>query len=275
MIFSLFGEDKSGKSTLALSFPKPLVYMELDIGGFRRACRNLPHLTVKDWYDQGLVKVEPYVIPFQIGQLDAINSTIRASKSIVGMKELFYKLAGSFIQHTTDDTATIVLDGTLLYELTCQGYLQEKQEAQLGPSGVLPPGGKELRSSLTPLEYREPYTRMRGFIHNAKANEKNVVLMHHATDEYAAMPQKDGSIAEGRTGKRVRHGWSQLGDCTDVMVSCYWKPPKKDTKGNILEPGCMVSKVELAEVKELEGMAFENPTYDKIQTVISMIRGGE
>jgi hypothetical protein len=272
IIFSLFGEDKSAKSTLALSFPRPLVYLELDIGGFQRACRNLPHLPIKDWFDKGEIKVEPYVIPFQIGQLDAINSTVRSSKIVVGMKELFYKLAGSFIQHTQDNTATIVVDGTLLYELTCQGFLQEKQEQQIDSKGNVLPGEK-LRVSLLPLEYREPYTRMRGFIYNAKASGKNVVLMHHATDEYAPMPQRDGSVVEGRTGKRVRHGWQQLGDSADVMVHCWWKDAKKDAKGTVLEPGKPFCRVELAEVKELEGMTFEEPTWDKIAKVISMLRG--
>src|SRR4030042_1416080 len=222
MIFSLYGEDKSGKSPLAMTFPKPLVYLELDIGGFARANRNLPHLPIKDWYDQGLVTVEQYIMPFQIGNLDAIHNTIRPSKIIVGMKELFYKLAGSFIKHLSSPTATIVLDGTLLYELTCQAYLQEKQEIQLdGKGNILP--NERLRVSLTPLEYREPYTRMRGFVYNAKASGKHLVLMHHAADEYAPVLQRDGSIAESRTGKRVRHGWAQLGDSADVMVQCWWK----------------------------------------------------
>ena len=138
---------------------------------------------------------------------------------------------------------------------------------------VLP--GERLRSSLIPLEYREPYTRMRGFIYNAKAAGKNVVLMHHATDEYAPMPQKDGSVAETRTGKRVRHGWTHLGDSADVMVHCWWQDAKKDGKGVVLEAGKPLCKVLLAEVKELEGMTFDAPTYDKIQTVINMMRGGE
>ena len=41
MIFVLWGEDKSCKNTLAFTFPKPLVDMEFDIGGFERANRNL------------------------------------------------------------------------------------------------------------------------------------------------------------------------------------------------------------------------------------------
>ena len=114
---------------------------------------------------------------------------------------------------------------------------------------------------------------MRGFIYNAKATSKHLVLMHHATDEYAPMLQRDGSIAESRTGKRVRHGWQPLGDSADIMVLCWWKAAKKDAKGQVLEPGKPYCKVELAEVKELEGMVFEEPTYDKIQTAINMLRG--
>lgn len=263
MIFSIFGEDKSCKTTLALTFPKPLVHMELDIGGFERANRNLPHLPIKDWTDQGKIIPEKYIIPFQIGKLDAINSTIRPSKIIVGMKELFYKFAAKFIQHLDEDIATIVVDtGTLLYELTCQGFLQEKQEIQLDVKGNLKVGEK-LRVSLLPMEYREPYTRMRGFIYNAKAKGKHLVLTHHATDEYKPIPQKDGSVAESRTGKRVRHGWAQLGDSADVMVHTIW-----DSKERI--PTC---KVELAEVKELEDMVFKEPTFDKIDKVIKMLRG--
>src|SRR3990167_11494303 len=133
MIFSIWGEDKSCKTTLALTFPKPLVVMELDIGGFDRAIYRFQK-------DSKLITHEMYAIPLQIGNmptdLNPAKLTVRPSKIIVGMKELFYQFLGKFIQHLTDDTATIVIDtGTLLYELTCMAYLQEKQEIQLDTSG--------------------------------------------------------------------------------------------------------------------------------------------
>ena len=269
MIFVLWGEDKSQKNTLALSFPKPLVDMEFDIGGFDRANRNLPHLPIKDWTNQGLIKLEQYIVPMQFGSMDPIENIIRPSKIIVGMKELFYQFATKFIQHLQDsDLKTIVIDtGTLLYEVTCMGYLQEKQEIQINPDGSmkLDRNGKvqELRVSLLPIEYREPYIRMRGFIYQAKAHKKNLVLTHHASDEYGMVRQKDGSTALAKTGNRVLHGWSQLGDGADVMAHTYWDKTK-------MKPYC---KVELAEVKELEDMVFEEPTYDKIRQVIKMVRG--
>lgn len=257
MIFSIWGEDKSCKSTLALTFPKPLVVMELDIGGFARAIYRF-----QDQFDSGLIRYEAYPFPFQIGKLDPETLTVRQSKIVVGMKELFYKFTASFFKHLEDDTKTIVIDtGTLLYDLVCSGYLQEKQEIQFDAIGNLLPN-ERLRVSLTPLEYREPYLRMRGFVYQAKARNKHLVITHHATDEYGPVLQKDGSVAEARTGKRTRHGWQQLGDSADVMVHTFW-----DNKTS--KPLCTI---ELAEIKQLEGMVFEEPTYDKINEVIVGLR---
>ena len=266
MIFILWGEDKSCKNTLAMTFPKPLVDMEFDIGGFDRANRNLPNLPIKDWISAGDIKLEQYVMPFQIGKLDPVSNTIRPSKIIVGMKELFYQFAAKYIQHLKDpNIKTIVVDtGTLLYEVTCTGYLQEKQEIQLNPDGSVKPK-ERLRVSLLPIEYREPYIRMRSFIYQAKAHGKHLVLTHHASDEYGFVKDGKGAVVEGKTGKRVLHGWTQLGDGADVLGHTYWDKAE----------GKPYFNVELAEVKELEGMKFIEPTYDKISTVIKMLRGEE
>ena len=65
------------------------------------------------------------------------------------------------------------------------------------------------------------------------------------------------------SSKRVRSGFTTLGDSADVIVHNYWDPIKR-------KPYC---KVELAEVMELNGMVFETPTYDLIAKAIEMIRG--
>ena len=269
MIFVYWGEDKSGKDTLGLTFPKPLVVMEFDIGGFRRACRNLPHLPIKDWYEQGLIRVEEYVMPFQLAEeFDPIKDIVRPDKIVRGMKELFYQFAAKFIKHLKDpEIATIMVDtGTLLNEITIGGYLQELQEKQLPlrPDG-LGRDGKTLRSQLQQQEYRERNVRMRGFAYQAKAHGKNLVVTHHASDEYGLVRDSRGQLVQGQTGKRVLHGWAQWGDSADVVGHTYWDSKAKKP----------YFKVELAEVKELEEMVFEEPTYDKIAGVIKMIRGEE
>ena len=267
MNFVLWGEDKSCKNTLALTFPKPLVDMEFDIGGFERSCRNLPHLPIKDWYNEGLIRLETFIVPFQIGDIDPIAKIIRPSKVVVGMKELFYEFAAKFIGHLKDpEIKSIMVDtGTLLYDVTCQAYLQELQEKQMPINVSTGKGsdGKSLRAQLQPIEYREPYIRMRGFAYQAKAHKKHLIVTHHASDEYGITKKSDGTIGEGKTGKRALHGWGQWGDSADVVGNTYWDSTK-------MKP---YFHVELAEVKELEGMVFEQPTFDDIQTVIKMLRG--
>ena len=263
MNFILWGEDKSCKNTLAESFPKPIVVMELDIGGFRRSCRNLPNLPIKDWYDQGLITVEQFIMPFQMTTEDI--KAVRPTKTVIGIKELFYQFAGSFLSHLNDPSvASIVVDtGTLLYDITCQGYLQELQEKQLPlqPNGM-GRDGKPLRTQLQPPEYREPYIRMRGFAYQAKAHNKHLVVTHHASDEYGLVKKRDGTLGEGKTGTRVMHGWGQWGDSADVLGHTYWD---KTTNKPYF-------RAELAEVKELEGMVIEEPSFEKLDFLIKNMR---
>ncbi len=270
MIFCLWGEDKSCKNTLALTFPKPLVDMELDIGGFERSCRNLPHLPIKKWYDEGQIRVERFIIPFQMDSADI--KAVRPTKGIIGMKELFYEFAGKFIGHLRDpEIASIMIDtGTLLYDMTIQGYIQELQEKQLPlTSNGMGSDGKPLRTQLLPIEYREPYIRMRGFAYQAKAHNKHLIITHHASDEYGLVPGTGGTLVEGKTGKREMHGWKQWGDSADVIGHTYWNP-----KGGKDSTGTSMFTVELAEIKELEGMTFEQPSYEKIQGLIDVYRNG-
>jgi hypothetical protein len=278
VIIGIWGEDKSCKSTLALSADRPIVDMEIDVGGFQRACRNLPHLPIKDWVDAGEIVCEQYPLPLQGVKMDNKgNVTFTASKQLVGIKELSYQFLTNYFRHLKDDTTTIMVDtGTLLYNtVICDGYLQELQEKQLSnPNNTLP-----LRTSLQPLEYREPYDRMRGIVYQAKANRKNLIMTHHASDEYKPMPQKDGGIATQATGNRIYHGWTQLGDSVDIMLHCYIKVEQQESEVNgkkvkrpVRVPYC---KVDLASVQELIGTEFREPTLPMIIDTIKMIRGEE
>jgi len=262
MIFGLWGEDKTCKTTLALTFPKPLVFMEFDIGGFQRAIYRF-----QQEFDQGLIKYEAYPMPMTFGKFDPTKLEVRPSKMIVGMKELFYRWASKYITHLqSPEVVSIVIDTATLHKtITDDAYLQELQERQLpiDPNTGKGSDGKTLRTQLQQIEYREPNNRTRGILYQAKANNKHLILVHHARDEYKPMPQRDGTVANSATGKRERAGFPTLGDSADVIVHTYWD----DKLG---KPFC---KVELAEVKTLEGMVFEEPTFDKINQAIKMIKG--
>ena len=280
-VIGIWGEDKSCKSTLALSSPRPIANMEVDIGGFERACRNLPHLTIKDWYEQGEITLEQYAIPLQGVKLDkAGNVTFTASKIVVGIKELSYQFLNSYFKHLKDNTVSIIVDtGTLLYNtVICDGYLQEKQELQLPiRTDGLGRDGKPLRTILQKEEYREPYDRMRGIVYQAKVHKKHLILTHHATDEYKPMPQKDGSVATSQTGRRVFHGWHQLGDSIDVMIHTYIKEEEivEEVNGRKIKRKNRVpyGRVDMALVQELVGVEFREPTFDMIMEAVKLIRG--
>jgi hypothetical protein len=202
-------------------------------------------------------------MPFQMTAEDI--KAVRPTKLTLGMKELFYEFTGSFLKHLNDPSIqTIMIDtGTLLYDITCQGYLQELQEKQLPLNAQgRDTWGKPLRTQLLPIEYREPYIRMRGFAYQAKARGKHLVVTHHASDEYGMVRIK-GELTEGKTGKRVMHGWSQWGDSADVIGHIRWDKAKSKPYFD----------VELAEVKELEGMSIEEPSFTKIDGIIKAIRG--
>ena len=262
MIFGLWGEDKSCKTTLALTFPKPLVFMEFDIGGFQRAIYRF-----QQDYDKGLIKYEAYPMPMTFGKFDPTKLEILPSKKVIGMKELFYQWASSYIKHLQNpEICSIVIDTATLHKtITDDCYLQELQEKQLetmDPNTHLDKDKKPLRTQLLQIEYREPNNRTRGILYQAKANNKHLILVHHARDEYKLTPQRDGTIASSPTGKRERAGFTTLGDSADIIVHTWWDSQKS-------KPFC---KVELAEVKTLESMVFEEPSYDKIQRTVDMMK---
>jgi len=256
MICGLWGEDKSGKSSVALTFPKPIQHFEFDLGGYDRAIWRF-----SEDRNKGLITTKPFVMPIQ-GAID--NVTVRQSKIITGVKELWYEFLVEYLRFlTSKEIATGIIDtGTLLWEIICTAYLQEKQEMQFNSEGNLLPGEK-LRVSLLPIEYREPNIRMRGIIYQAKAHGKHLVLAHHARDEYKPMLNtKTGNIEDGRSGKRERSGFSSLGDSADLMLHTY------------TDNGKFFCEVDAPSVPSpLVGMVFGNPSYDGIMAAIKRIKG--
>lgn len=283
-VIGIWGDDKAGKTTVALTAPRPILYMEYDIGGFERARRNIGDIHISDWVKDGSIIHKRYVMPFQVANFDPVKNIVRPSKIVTGVKELFYRWLGDYMKAVQDTkVASIVIDtGTLLWEVVTASFLQEKQELQLDNNGNVRPGEK-LRTQLLQIEYKEPNIRMRGIVYQAKANGKHLIMTHHSRDEYGIIRQSDGTMGEGRTGKKERNGWAQLGDGADLILHTYIKeePVIDDTTNRqIIVNGKKQVKrvpycsVDLAEVQELVGMEFREPTLDSITEVIKMIREG-
>jgi len=148
IIVSINGMPKSGKTHLALTFPKPLCIFSLDIG----IERVLPKFQGQE------IEVKTYDIPIQ----DTLHPRPYAQK--------FWKEFTSDYQQATESKVykTIVVDtGTALYELARHAYAEE-----LGIKNLLP------------QLYGEVYTRLSALILKARVLGINVVWTHHLREKY-------------------------------------------------------------------------------------------
>ncbi len=270
IIFGIWGEDKTGKTTLGLTFPKPLAIFEFDVGGYDRAKWRFSKEV-----SEGLIIYKVYPMPIQA----KLAPTFQITERLVGFKELWRSFLQAYYEALTNpEIATLMIDTfTLNWEVGRHGFLQEKQEAQFDASGNLFPK-ERLRERLLPIEYAEPNSRMKAIPHAAKSQNKHLVLTHHAKDEYKPMPTERG-IEDMRTGKKERAGWAPLGDVVDVMVETYLDKKPALKQGNVViqpadektVPYCKVCLSGLA--LELVGLEFREPSYDKIMEQINRIRG--
>jgi hypothetical protein len=100
-------------------------------------------------------------------------------------------------------------------------------------------------------------------------------MTHHARDEYGQILVQ-GTLSKGPTGKRERSGWKGLGDSADMIVHAYLKDEKllgTDGKPTGKTKKMPYGRVDLAEILDLVGMEIQEPTYEKIKTVLEMMRG--
>ena len=134
-IIALCGEEGSCKTTMALTYPKPLSHLDIDVGGYRRAAWRLDtseiesHIFPKPLTDadiakmKGIVEVNP----------KASTRTKAIPKKIEGMKELWQIIIDQIVKDALNPKLrSIAIDSaTLHYKIGCDAYLQELQEKQL------------------------------------------------------------------------------------------------------------------------------------------------
>ena len=195
MIVAIVGDNKTCKTTLALTWPKPLYHAEFDIGGFERASgRFTAEIDRKE-----IVSVQ-YAFPSQYIKdklLGKQGVSIKVVSRLTGVKELWYR----FIADTTGIIeskrfASVVIDSFPQMWEVCHGaYLQEKQEAQLDAKGNLSTNQRVLRERLQPEEYSEPNKRVRELIYAFRMGRVNLLLPIFITDrrEKRLVAQSDGS----------------------------------------------------------------------------------
>jgi len=215
---AICGPEGTGKTTMALTFPKPLFHMDIDVGGYERA----------SWrFIEEDILSKPYPRPINVDKLMGTRTTgagadidIRYPKKVSGVKELWQRIIIDFVaacQSTAPIYHTIVLDtSTMLYNVAHNTHLQELQEKQIAQNPNM--NENDLREKLLPIEYGPVYDRMNQLFHTARSFKKNLVLTHYPKDVYAEMINSKGEVESYNTGKLDLDGYKHTAKLMDLVV---------------------------------------------------------
>ena len=278
-VVAVQGDDKTGKTSLALSFPGPIFHMDLDVGGFRRASWRY-----EDKVKSGELVSVSYYTPQQAlrerlspeqmrmamagGVATKEKVTFKQSKRLVGMKELWYRMLSDYVDVITEEKLsptgkpfqTVVWDSfSQTWELCRLGFLQEKQENQ--------PDREKPRESLLAIEYSEPNARMRAMVYAARECGKNLVLTHYMTDKYEKVLV--GEKVEDRVVGQVAAGWKYIGKECDMLVETSTLTKRVDGTAKLI-PHAKILLCGLS--MEMTGLEFDNPNWEEIHSALTLYR---
>ena len=273
IVGAVCGDEGTGKTTMALTFPKPLRHFDRDVGGYRRAIWRL---------DAEGVESKSYPKPIQIDKLmgtqGSPSTRVTIPKKVEGMKELWQQIVTDFVAACMDATVkTVVIDSaTLLWSICHNSHLQELQERQLSRHKTQNPNRpfdeNDYRERLQPVEYGPANDRMRTILHTARSYGKNLVLTHYPTDEYGTIPDGKGNMVEGKTGKIILDGFKETKKLVDLVVWCSIKETVKDGVAE-KQPVCKITKCGL-EGAGLKAVGMEVvATYEGIVNLVNLLKG--
>jgi len=254
----IWGQEGSGKSSMALTFPKPLKHYDIDVGGFDRAIWRLT--------GEGITS-KSYPIPVQIEKLTGAKKegmNIRFPRRVTGYKELWQEIVTDYVEDCQDKSiATIVLDSaTQLWTICHSSMLQEKQEIQIS-QGMRPEDAK-FREKLLPIEF--PNDRMRSLIYTARSYGKNLVLTHYPRNVYKEQFNK-GELVQYKSDDLEPDGFKDTTKLVDVVFWTFSEKGQAHAKITIkcALPGLGMSAVE---------MELPEPSYNGIMELKKMMSGG-
>jgi hypothetical protein len=178
---SVVGKMKTGKSTFAVSAPKPLIVFDFELGMQRVEPRFIKDLSK--------IRILPYA--------DAL--IIDKKRHPQQAMELWDKIIQDYKAALEDPKVkTIVFDTfTSVWEARRMAYLAELKERD--PS----------RISLMPQEYFVPNTDMKTLLVQARLHNKILIVTHHTREVYI----------EGKpSGMEEADGFKYTGDLVDVEL---------------------------------------------------------
>lgn len=235
---SLYGARKTGKTTFALTAPKPLVVFDLESGVEEIEWRYVDN------------KEQVMVVPLAEPLLGVPKrSRPETAKTIY---QDFLKQYNKYLEDKT--TQTIVLDTwTAIWELCRNAYLQELGEES---------GNK--RSQLLQIEYGEPNRRMKNILVQGRLHKKLVIVTQHARQKYIINPK-----GESVPGDELEpDGFKYTGDLADVVL--YFTKDKRGDPPKTM-PVAIIEDCRLT--MAAEGVELPMPNYATLFNLLKSLRG--
>ncbi len=237
----LYGEPGTIKTSLAITWPTPIAFYNLE-GGANRAWE----------YDNmkaaGQIVERKFTVP--------PHSMVARYEQLAGHSEVW----AAFTQKTMEDLRdfpTVVWDtGTVVWAMARDAYLQEIQ--------ITNPGRKQLQQ----IEYGEPNRRMFELFNVARAYGKNLVITHHETPIYETaidqlgrpMVDENDNVISFDSGKKTAEGFKHTIGLGDWVLRSDFRP-------NEATPFVKVEKSGYG--LHLKNEEIEWPTYYKIEQLVA------
>jgi len=206
----LYGPQGSLKSSIAATWPGPIRFYDLELGSNRI-------WKVEELVESKHLEIVEVILP----QKSITTRHIQLDGFLAAWINLASLLSADF---ENPNIPTVVIDtGTMKWKLIQDGYLEEKQQAQLRAKML--PTDPRFRKNLIQIEFGEPNSRARAIMQGAKATKTNLILIDHETDEYAPltmggapMLDPDGNPRSAITGRKLPDGFRATRDGCDWVI---------------------------------------------------------
>jgi hypothetical protein len=254
-VMSIWGPEKSQKSSLAYTGPKILRVYDFDMGYERAIWR------FRDEEEAGRITCLSCPTPVHI--------SIKRNEPLKGFRELWAKFVQDYMESLQNpNIKSIVIDtATQCWSICIQAYLQELQENQLAilprnpASGeVIIPQGFKMREQLQPIEYREPNNRMRAVEQAGKGFGKNLILTHYQSATYGKR-MVEGQVEDYDTGEKELDGFKHTQNLSDIVLRTAYVD--NTPRARVVLCGLSMNMV---------GVELDNPTWDGVFESLDRMR---
>lgn len=267
MILSIEGEEGCAKTTLAYTAPRKIVGFAFDMG-VERALFGGKH---KELFGDLQIQIIPFdpkapsvpelaewvahdITVYELPQPIQLDTVL-----ISGAEVLWNYFIGHIVAALKDDTIhSVVVDTmTVARRVKADAYLENLQ-AQTEPN-------KKPRERLLQIEWGSTNDAIRGIYTTAAGLKKNLIAVHHLTDERKETIKSSGEVQMSLTGKRILEGLSQTYRFADMAIRNEKMSGDVKIQTTLQKCGYNLN---------LEGVAVGDPTWDKLSQLIEDTLGG-